>query len=130
MQPGIDELRPLADLAASVEKNFALPANGLLFERVVRSLEVLAWILRPTCPQNCAGGCPEIVRTEGRHRFGLVAHEGNPRAECAKLRRQNSRYAQCHLAFLHRQCVAADLEPAFFHLGPLAADMAGVERDL
>ena len=49
MQPGINELRPLPNLAVPVEENFALPPDGLLFQRVVRSIEVLTRIFCSAC---------------------------------------------------------------------------------
>ena len=50
MQPRINKLRPVPDLAIPVKENLALPPNGLLFERVVQSIEILARIFRSTRP--------------------------------------------------------------------------------
>ncbi len=47
-QPRINQPRPVPDLAAPVEEDFTLPPDGLLFQRVVRTFEILARIFRST----------------------------------------------------------------------------------
>src|SRR5450755_1296037 len=129
MQPRIDEPCPEADLAVPVEEDFTLPPNGLVLQRVVRSIEVLAWIFRSSHLENFACCAFEIVRTKWSHWLIFLTHERNARAQGPKSQRQYFRHPQGHLAFLHRQRVT-HLEPAFFHLRPLTADMAGIERDV
>ena len=46
LQPGINEPRPLPNLAVPIKENFALPPNGFLLQRVIRSIEVLTRIFR------------------------------------------------------------------------------------
>ena len=46
-QPGINEFRSVPYLAVPVEKDFTLPPNGLIFERIVRPIEILLWGLFP-----------------------------------------------------------------------------------
>ena len=74
-QPRINQLCPVPDLAGPVEEDFTLPPDCLLLERVVRSVEILARILRSTRTEQGAGGCLEIIGPEWSHWFCLIAHK-------------------------------------------------------
>ena len=50
MQPCINKLRPVPDLAIPIKENFALPPNGLFFEQVGGSIVILARVFRSTRP--------------------------------------------------------------------------------
>ena len=121
--------RPLPDFAAAIKKNFTLPANGLVFQRIIRAVELLARVFISSSLQDFAGRFPEIFGAIRRDRFGLFPHERNASAERAKFYSEHLGDAQRHLAFLDRRGLAR-FKPAFFHLRPLATDVARIERDL
>src|SRR5436190_16998674 len=127
-EQGIHAPGPLPYLAASVEKDLTLPAHGLVFERIVRAIEILARVFGSARPENLARDRCEIGRAEWRDRFRFVADKRNAGTERSKFRRQQFRHAQGHLAFLHGRGVA-QLEPALLHPGPVTANVAGIERD-
>src|SRR5436190_23128947 len=120
---------PLPYFAAAVEENLAVPAHGLVFERIVRAIEILARVFGSARPENLARDRREIGWAEWRDRFRFIADKRNAGPECSKFRRQQFRHAQGHFAFLHGRGVA-QLEPALLHPGPVPANVAGIERDL
>src|SRR5437667_12110917 len=119
------------DLAVAVEQNFALPADRLLFFRIIwiKNFPAHARLWYAAFDQNFPGELPKIIRALGRGRFIAVSNKRNARPEFAQSRRQQSRHAQRQITLLHRLAVA-DLKPALLHLRPFPTEMTRIERDL
>ena len=76
-----------------------------------------------------AGKGEQCRGADGSHGLGIFSHKGNTGAEGFQLWFQKLGDLEAHVA-LANGCSFADDEPAFFHLRPCAADVAGVDGDL
>ena len=58
IQLRIHEFRAMPYLTAAVKEDFALPAHGLVFDRVVRSIEILPRNSVPLARKTARAACP------------------------------------------------------------------------
>ena len=63
MQFEVHQRRAASNLAIAIEQNFALPANGLLFRRIIGIENVGARLWHAIFDQNFSGELPKIIRT-------------------------------------------------------------------
>src|SRR5437899_6436391 len=128
MQFEVNQCRAASNLAVAIEQNFALPANRLLFFRIIRIKNVGARLWHAVLDQNFSSKLPKIIGALRRNRFVATSDERNFCTEVTQSRGQESRDAQSQIAFLDGLAVA-HLKPTFLHLCPLATEMTRVERD-
>src|SRR2546423_5437379 len=126
MQLKVHARRTASNLAIAVEQNFALPANGLFFSRIIGIESIGTRLWHTVLNQNFPGQSPKIIRTLRRGRLLAISHKRNSCSERTQSRRQQSRNLQRQIAFLNWFAVA-DLKPALLHLRPASAEMTGVE---
>ena len=72
MQFEVHQRRAASNLAIAVEQNFALPADGLLFLRIIWIKNVRARLWDAVLDQNFSGEFPKIIRTFPCNRFVAV----------------------------------------------------------
>src|SRR3989449_10201725 len=128
MQFKVHQSGPASNLAVTIEQNFALPADGLLFRSIVWIKNVGARLWHAVFDQNFSGELTKIIRTFRRDRFVTIPHKENFGAEFTQSRGQQSRHAQREIAFLDRRAVT-HLKPALLHLCPFPAEMTRVQCD-
>src|SRR5947209_2806476 len=128
MQFKVNQSGPASNLDVTIEQNFALPANRLLFRRIVWIKNVGARLWHAVFDQNFSGELTKIIRTFRRNRFVTVPDKEHFCAELTQTRGQQSRHAQREIALLDRRAVT-DLKPALLHLCPFPAEMTRVEPD-
>src|SRR5205085_10272646 len=94
--------RPASNLTIAVEKNFALPADSLLFVRIIwiKNVPAYAGLWHAVLDQNFSGKLTKIIRTPRRSRFITVPGKENFCAEFTQSRGQQPRHAQSQIAFL------------------------------
>src|SRR5947207_8978966 len=130
MQLEVHQSRPASNLTIAVEQNFALPADSLLFVRIIwiKNVPAYAGLWHAVLDQNFSGKLPKIIRTLRRSRFITVPGKENYCAEFTQSRGHQPRHAQSQFAFLVLQSFA-DLEPTLLHLCPFSAWMPWIERN-
>ena len=107
----------LANFAAAIKENFALPADRLFSQRIVGSLKIVRRIFNAFGPKNRACGFLEVFRTIRRDRFRFVAHKRNASVEGTHFER--SLLALEDVGYRSFQAAASDL--AAMAARPLAA---------
>ena len=112
----VDEHRAAADLGGAIEKPFAFLGDG--------ELRGLVAFLAERFDRQLA----KPVRAAAGDRLGAGTGQPNLRAEGLQSGLEKFRHTQGHVALDDRLGVA-DLEPALLHFRPIAADVAGVDRD-
>ena len=112
----IDEHRAAADLGGAVEKPLAFLGDG----EGSRLVTFLA--------EGFDGQLPKGFRAAAGDRLGAGTGQPNLRAESLQARLEKFRHSERHVPLSDRLGVP-DLEPALLHFRPLAADVAGVDRD-
>src|SRR5437016_216704 len=70
-----------ADFAVAVKQDFALPANRLLFLRIVWIKNIRPRLRHSIFDQNFLRELPEIIRTFRSDWFGAIANKRNPCAQ-------------------------------------------------
>src|SRR5438034_970737 len=129
MQFEVHQRRPASNLTIAVEQNFALPADSLLFLRIIwiKNVPAYAGLWHAVLDQNFSGKLAKIIRTLRRSRFITVPNKENFCAEFTQSRGQQPRHAQSQIAFLDWRAVA-DLKPPLLHLCPFATQMTRIQR--
>src|SRR5438477_9284020 len=124
MQLEVHQRRPASNLTIAVEQNFALPADSLLFVRIiwVKNVPAYAGLWHAVLDQNFSGKLTKIIRTLRRSRFITVPGKENFCAEFTQSRGQQQRHAQSQIAFLAWQSVA-DLESTRLHPCPFPGQL-------
>src|SRR6266487_4152534 len=83
MQLRVHQHGTTSDFAVAVKQDFALPANRLLFLRIVWIKNIPSWLRHPIFDQNFLCELPEIIRTFRSDWFTAVADKRNPCAQFA-----------------------------------------------
>src|SRR5438876_2889953 len=125
MQFEIHQRRTAPNLAVTVEQDFALPADGLLFLRISGIKNIGARLWHAIANENLPGQLAKVIRTLAGCWLISTSDKRNFRTEIAQPQGQQSRHPQGQIAFLNRLAVA-DLKPTLLHLRPFPAEMPRV----